>query len=85
MSQEFGLYETETKQYIWLGKPLANHNSTDYARFQIKSELIAEFLARHCDYGHFEVHAAGGNMPHEQEAGWIKLADWNSKTLKEIE
>lgn len=84
MGVEYWLYETKSKQFIWLGKSLSTRNG-----FQLSADVIAAFLCDNRD-GEFEMHDDCGNLPDEDDDDkserdqWKRRANWWSKTLDDL-
>ena len=77
MGMEYGLYESESHQFIWLGK--RRFIDGRWHGFQMEPQVIAAFIAEHADYGIFQIHNDGGDGPPDWLAPdeWTKVASWH--------
>lgn len=69
MSIEYGLFDSESKEYIWLGKCIGG-------RFQIDAGKIVAFLAGRVAPAQLELRGDNGALPTDTDDGWNRVADW---------
>jgi hypothetical protein len=76
MGVAYGLYASEPREYIRLGKRRPDEAGGE--GFQLDDRRIVAFLARHAGRvaGPFTLLPDTGELPDDSGVGWTKVDDW---------